>query len=600
MLYSRYYITHIISKISNIQRLINNGPPPIIKHLILFPLVLGIFVSNGWAQGPNNRGSAYLEELQPGKARICFQNQLKNSPEDVAVLVGLGDTYLALNKVDSAKIVFQKAIALDAKNPFAWVGLGKVALINNDHGRKNDYFDRARRADKTNPEIYCAIAEGCINMTRQDTVTALIFLNQGLEINPKYARLHILTGNLEFIKKNYGNAVNAYDRAIFFDPKSTVAYRNLGFIHTNSRSYREALNALNKSIEINPDQILVYKYLGDLYYATGRYPEAEKAYQTYMSKAEVTLDDQERLAIVLFFNKKFDEAATLLEHVLAINGDESVLLRIRGYIAYETGDFQKGLAYMNKFFQLHNPQKIIASDYIYYARLLQKTDNEMLAIDNLKKALKLNPNRAEIYDELAKLTSKNKMHLEAVFYYKKLIDFGADKLVSNFLIGKEFYFEGERLRSRIDSLNELQKTNKIKFTDSTAESKTMKKFYSRADSAFTIVTQLNPEYAGGYMWKGRILSTIDPDAETTDAKDAYQNALAILLKSEPAKNSKSIIECYRYLGSYYFLSYERFFKTDKKRAAEMRSKTIEYFTKITELDPVDTQAKEVLLKMKQP
>ena len=597
MLYSKYHIAHTIS---NLQRLIINGPSPIIKHLILFPLVLGIFVLNGWAQGSDNRGSAYLEELQPGKARICFQNQLKNSSEDVAALVGLGGTYLALNKVDSAKVVFQKAIALDSKNPFALIGMGKVALMNKDRGSENDYFDRARRADKTNPEVYCEIAEGCINMTRQDTVTALIFLNQGLEVYPKYARLHILTGNLEFIKKNYGNAVNAYDRAIFFDPKSTVAYRNLGFIHTNSRSYREALNALNKSIEINPDQILVYKYLGDLYYATGRYSEAEKAYQTYMSKAEITLDDKERLAIVLFFNKKYNEAATLLEHVLAVNGDETVLLRIRGYIAYETGNFQKGLEYMNKFFQLHNPQKIIASDYSYYAKLLQHTGNETLAMDNFKKSLALDSAKTEIWEDLAKLAAKNKMHKEAASYYQKMMDNGADKLVTNFLIGKEFYFEGERLRSRLDSLNVLQKTSKIQFTDSTAESKAMKKYYVKADSTFTVVTQLNAEYAGGYMWKGRILSTMDPDAETTDAKDAYQNALAILLKSEPAKNQKSIIECYRYLGSYYYLGYERFFKTNKKLATEMRSESVEYFKKIAELDPLDTQAKEVLLKMKRP
>ena len=577
-----------------------NGPLFSMKNRIFFLLVFGIFTLNSWAQGIDNRGSIYLDELQPGKARVCFQNQLKTSPDDVTALVGLGDTYMALNKVDSAKIVFQKAVALDAKNPFAWVGMGKVALMNNDCGSENDYFDRARRAGKTNPEVYCAIAEGCINLTRHDTATALIFLNQGLEVNPKYANLHTITGNLEILKKNYGNAVNAYDRAIFFDPKSTVAYRNLGFIHTNSRSYREALNALNKSIEINPDQILVYKYLGDLYYATGRYSEAEKAYQTYMSKAEVTLDDKERLAIVLFFNKKFNEAATLLKHVLAVNGGESVLLRIMGYIAYETGDFQKGLEYMNKFFQLQNPQKIIASDYSYYAKLLQKTGNESLAMDNFKKSLSLDSTKTVTWEDLARLAAKNRMHKEAAYYYKKMIDNGANKLVTNFLIGKEFYFEGERLRSRLDSLNVLQKTNKIQFTDSTAESKAMKKFYSRADSTFTVVTQLNPEYAGGYIWKGRILSTIDPDAETTDAKDAYQNALAILLKSEPAKNQKSIIECYRYLGSYYYLGYERFFKTDKKLAAEMRSKSVEYFAKIAELDPLDVQAKEVLLKMEHP
>ena len=77
------------------------------------------------------------------------------------------------------------------------------------------------------------------------------------------------------------------------------------------------------------------------------------------SKAEISYEDKERYAIILFFNKKYNEAANILEDVLKKNTDESVLLRIRGYIAFETGDYSKGLDYMAKFFKLHDPEKNI-------------------------------------------------------------------------------------------------------------------------------------------------------------------------------------------------------------------------------------------------
>ena len=123
-------------------------------------------------------------------------------------------------------------------------------------------------------------------------------------------------------------------------------------------------------------------------------------------------------------------------------------------------------------------------------------------------------------------------------------------------------------------------------------------FYTKADSAFTVVNKLNSDYAWGYIWKGRTHATLDPDAITTEAKEAYQNALALLEKSDPEKNRKSIIECYRYLGSYYYLGYDRLYKSNKKAAGEMRDKTIECFTKILKLDPSDVQAKEVNSKLK--
>jgi len=570
------------------------------KYWIFSLVIFGSSIITCNAQEKDLSAPNYLQEFQPGKARTWFQQKLKSNPEDAAAMIGLANTLLSFQSTDSAKILFRKVLAADAKNPFALAGIGLVAWMNNDRAGESDYFERARRADKTNPEVYCAIAEGCLDLPKQDTVTALTYLKQGLDLYPKYARLHFVTGKLETSKKNYGAAANAYERAIFFDPKSAIAYRNLGTILFYSRSYREALTAFNKSVVLDPKQILVYKNLGDLNYAVAKYAEAERSYLTYMERAEVTNDDRERLAFTLFFNKKYRESETLVEQLQQISHDESLLLRIRGYIAYETADYQKGVEQMIKFFKLHDTHKIIASDYSYYAKLLQKTGNDVLAMDNFRKAIATDPSKTENYEELAKLAAKNSLHQEAIACYEKMIELGADKVVTSFLIGKEYYFEGELWRARLDSLMQLRNSKSNINSDSTEVKKSMTLFYTKADSAFTVVTKLNSDYAGSFIWKGRIQATLDPSASTTEAKEAYQNALVLLEKADPEKNRKSIIECYRYLGSYYYLGYDRLYKSDKKAAGEMRSKMIECFTKILNLDPSDAQAKDVLFKLKYP
>ena len=565
----------------------------------LLPLLVVIFAAlTSFAQQNVKLGVLYLDDLQFHKARNFFLEQIKATPGDARTYCLLGDAYLGLQLPDSAKAMYDKALNLDPKCPFSFIGFGKLALLKGDRMVKLESFEKAQKMDKKNPEVYNEIAKGCIGLSKIDTATCGIYLKQGFELNPKFAGLHITSGDYEAQCNRVGNAVNAYERAIFFDPASALAYRKLGVLQTVSRSFRDAIKTFNKCIELNADQVLVYKNLGDLYYVLGRYPEAEKNYQVYLGKAEVSVDDKERFAFILFFNKKYTEAATLLEAVMAQNSDESVLLRIRGYIACETGDFQKGLEYMDKFFKLHDPAKNIASDYGYYGRLLQMSGKDTLAIENYKKALALDSTKTEIYEDLAKLYSTTKMHDQAVDSYKKMLVFGADSVNTWFQIGREYYFEGDKYRANYDSLRTLQKAGKTPFADSVTVKESKQLYFQKADSAFIRVTVLNPKYAGGFIWRGRMNSLLDPEALTPLAKESYDKALALLEAGDTTKNRKSIIECYKFLGSYYFLNGERLVKSDKQQSAALKAKSVEYFRKILVLDPADAQALEVIKQLK--
>lgn len=565
----------------------------------LFSLIVLVFtVFTGFSQGNSKQGLILLDDNQYHKARNFFLAQIKATPAESRNYSLLGDTYLYLQLPDSAKAMYQKALELDPKSAFPLIGLGKLAMLKDDRMGKLEFFEKARKADRKNPEVYYEIAKGCFGLSKLDTATGKIYLDQGFELNSKYSPLHIAYGDLESLGHRFGSAVNAYDRAIFFDPTLALAYRKLGMLHTLARSFRDALNSFNKCIEMNSDQVMVYKNLGDLYYLYGKYPDAEKNYEIYISKAEISFDDRERYAIILFFNKKYTEAAKLLEQENTQNSEKSVLLRIRGYIALETGDYAKGLEYMDKFFKLHDPAKNIALDYLYYGRLLQKTGKDTLAIDNYKKALVLDSTKTDIYDDLAKLYSSNKMHNEAAANYLKMIATGADKVNTYFQIGKEYYFEGDTYRAKHDSLMKLQKEQKIPFTDSIAVLDSKRLYFQKADSAFTQVTVLNPLYSGGFYWRGRINAALDPQAENTIAKEAYEKALAVLQTGDTLKNRKLIIECYKYLGFYYFMNGERSDKTDKSQAESFKATSMEYFRKILALDPNDAQSLEVFRRLK--
>ncbi len=568
------------------------------KHNLLLSLSFLFVAVVGLAQPNTNQGQYFLDDLQYKQARSFFLNRLKASPNDLKTLCSLGDTYLYLQMADSAKYYYQQASTVDSKSSFPLIGLGKVSMVKGDKIAELDYFDKARKGDKKNVEVYYAISKGCFDLSKKDTATGNLYLTQGMNLNSKYAPFHVLFGDYDMLRHRYGTASNAYDRAIFFDPNYALAYRKLGVIHSLGRANRDALTALTKSIELNSDQILVYKNLGDLYYSIQRYPEAEKNYQIYMSRAEVTSDDRERFAFILFYNKKYEESSKLLEEVMKQSKDESVLLRVRGYIAYETGDYANGVEYMSKFFKIHDPEKNLASDYVYYRRLLQKVGKDTMAINSYNKVLIMDSTKTEMYDELAKLYTSNKLHIEAANTYLKMIGSGSDKMSTYFLIGKEYYFQAEIYRAKYDSLALLQATSKIPFTDSVNVNATKRLYFQKADSAFTQVTILNDKYAGGFIWRGRMNSLLDPEAETSLAKESYEKALAILEAGDATKNKRSMIECYKYLGSYFYLNSERIVKSDKKQSDVLKASSIDYFRKILEIDPADAQALEVFKKLK--
>jgi len=217
---------------------------------------------------------------------------------------------------------------------------------------------------------------------------------------------------------------------------------------------------------------------------------------------------------------------------------------------------------------------------------------------NFKKALVLDSTKTELYEALAKLYSTNKMHNEAVASYKKMIAFGADSVNSWFQIGKEYYFEGDNYRATYDSLMTLQKAGKVSFADSIRVNELKRLNFQKADSAFEKVTVLNPLYAGGFIWKGRINSLLDTESTTDAAKEAYEKALSLLEAGDAAKNRKPIIECYKYLGSYFFLKSERLVKTDKQQSEALKVKSVDCFQKILVLDPADVQALEVIRQLK--
>ncbi|MEX2232353.1 MAG: tetratricopeptide repeat protein [Cyclobacteriaceae bacterium] len=114
--------------------------------------------------------------------------------------------------------------------------------------------------------------------------------------------------------------------------------------------------------------------------------------------------------------------------------------------------------------------------------------------------------------------------------------------------------------------------------------------FAPADSAFTKLTEEQPESSLGYLWAAKARVQIDTTGEAGTAVPMYETYLqkALANPSTVEKEKKNIIEAYDYLGTY---------------AVQIKDNVAEasgYFQKVLQLDPNHEKAKTFMETVKDP
>ncbi|MFT3738592.1 MAG: tetratricopeptide repeat protein [Breznakibacter sp.] len=554
-------------------------------------LLFLLFAIGTSAYAQQNTVKHLIEEEQYSSAL----KELDKSPDYAGKEADKGWIYCQQGNYSQARSTFGQMLTANPKDALATAGIGACDLLEKNQSKALDEFAKAVKLNKKNLLVYQLIAKACLLVQPADTATARKYIEAGMSINEKAAPLHALQGDLLVAMQKYGEAANSYQRALFYDKNDFNSQRKIGVVYTTARHYALASEAFQKSLDTNPNGILIHRNLGDLYYMFGKYADAEKAYKTYLDKAEgITQADWERYAFTLFYTKKYKESSELIDRLMEATDKSAVLYRLKGYMAYEMDQTTEGVDYMKRFFEIQDPARVLASDYGYYARLLAKQSSDSLAVIYFEKAIQADTTSNEYLEDLAKQYSTGKQHEKAIDMYYRMIRNGADASAMNFNIGREYYFMSDNLTREYTALVQ-EDAAKAQSVEAIALKSQTDSCLVKSQNAFLEVQKLSPTYAGGYIWCGRVQSLLDPEALKTDAKQSYEKALEYLQQGDVQRNKRMIVECLKYLGSYYYLASER---VPANEAIALKTTSIDYFSKVLEIIPDDAQAKEVIDKLK--
>ncbi len=289
---------------------------------------------------------------------------LELRPDDIAVLINLGQAYQADGQLDAAKGLFEKAVAIDPLQAAAQAGAGEIAFSKGDFasairsletalklqpGATNLHYPLAMAYRKTG-DVTNAVAhlekKGSGKLTVPDPLMdQLMELKRGQRALWVQGNKALAEGRLADAIKSYEQmvataekgdpiprihlgiamaqagdlkgAIEQYQEVLRTTPGNAIAHYNLGVLSLELKSESEALKQFDATVALDPGFKLAHFQMANVLMRRGRFKEAASHYQRAL---ELGLDNEfVRLmkAMALIRTGNYAEAKTELNNDVA-------------------------------------------------------------------------------------------------------------------------------------------------------------------------------------------------------------------------------------------------------------------------------------------
>jgi tetratricopeptide (TPR) repeat protein len=558
------------------------------KKAITLSLGLVVMGSASFAQSLSDAKKA-IDAEQYQKAASMLKTLVKNQASKGENYYNLGEVYLLMEYPDSARAVFTQGVTADAKNPLNYIGLGEADLAsNNPTSAKTNFAKAVEVSSKKDyiPQLY--IGKAYIAGAKPDFEAALPYLQKAeeLDANDKDAETFLALGDYYALQKKNSEALQNYMRAGNINEALLRGKVQIGRMYKESRAFAESEEALKEVIAKDPNYGPAYREIAELYMQwalqlsnefPARSAQAVENYKKYIDLTDNSFESKLRYAQFLFYAKDFKTLEEVTSAIETTNPNEPtalVVLRLRGYSAFENKNYPKSLEYMNDFFAKNkDTSRIVAGDYLYLGKALLQNGNDSLALPTILKAVAKDSTTTEALDEVALALFKGKKYSQAGDAYAASVKAnpeGKNALTNYYYLGTARYYDYA-----------------IKDRDGKHPDK---KIMVEADSAFAHIIKVKNDFALAYTFRARVAKySDDPNNPKWLAVPYYEQLIQLVTVTKPelaTASAKDLVEAYVYVGSFYA-------QTDKEKAKE-------YLNKALAIDPANVGAQNRLKDLTSP
>ena len=265
---------------------------------------------------------------------------------------GLGDALYQLQRYEAAVDALGTALEIDPGLPFA----GKLSLLMGRAARSLGQLDRAeelyRDALAADPNEAAGLLElaGVLRAQgRRDEAEAL--MSRARELRPNDpAHLQTIAEALRK-EQRYEEALAAYRDVLAIAPDYAFAHAGMGDTLFRLERFEEALGAMERALAAQPDQEVagvLHSLAGQAAQHLGRIDEAARHYAEAVRIDPRDSSSLDRLAMVRFGQKQYQEALVLYRNLLELTPDSAQTYSNLGATLYYLGRADEALRHFER------------------------------------------------------------------------------------------------------------------------------------------------------------------------------------------------------------------------------------------------------------
>ncbi len=252
-----------------------------------------------WADSLYDRGDINL-------VLVKLDSLYNEEPNNVDVIIKLGDSYYQLNMLTDADYFYKKALAINPNSIRSLLGIARVDFIDGNIDSAKILLDKVI---SLSPNLFTPYSIlGKIYFMQNDFERSKYYFHKSLQVDS--TNVESLT-NLGLIFQTVGNKILAekyLKEAVKFNPKNQVALMNLGVYYGTIGRNHEAIINLNHALKIDPTNPKVYLSIGINYLGNKIFSEAKKFFDKVLSLDNTNIDAKYYLFLINFELKSFDNA----------------------------------------------------------------------------------------------------------------------------------------------------------------------------------------------------------------------------------------------------------------------------------------------------
>jgi tetratricopeptide (TPR) repeat protein len=378
------------------------------------------------ARAWNDLGSTYRALHRLEDAIKAYQQAIELDSAYTLPWVNLGDVYRALSYPEDAIDAYQKAIELEPGDARSWDSLGDVYR---GLERPDEAIGAYRQAIELNPDYAWPYASlGLIYEQQEQYEAALLVYQQSAQRHERpedqaVSWKHV--GDIYRHLKRFEDAIEAYGRAVEFDPAYAWPYHNLGLIYEQQQEYEAAIPFYRQAIDRHKndrDRVLSWHKLGDVCYTLNRYSEAITAYQRVIELDPQDAVSWNSLGTAQTALEHYEAAIKTLEQALEVDPDYAWPYHHLGVVYEKREAYDMSVSYYQQALERHGDDRDAAVSWANLGRVYQVLDRHNEAIEAYQQAINLNPRNALAWDSLGDVYRILERHPEAIEAYQRAIE----------------------------------------------------------------------------------------------------------------------------------------------------------------------------------